>query len=149
VSNPFEALQLGPTASAEEVVRQAGRLRQRQPDEAAVAAIRRAVQVLTGSAEERQLHALLAFPEPCYRWPALEAFVAAHRRPPAATPTEPVPVPPLDVDELTDLLRPLIVEALAPPPLPLAPIAPTEDASEIRRQTIEGLWQALPFDPGA
>lgn len=149
MSNPFESLQLAPTAAAEEIVRQAGRLRQRQPDEAAVAAIRRAVQALTGSAEERQLHELLAFPEPCYRWPALEAFIAAHRRPPVATPTEPVPVPPLEIDELADLLRPLIADALAPPPLPLAPITPTEDASEIRRQTIEGLWQTLPFNPGA
>jgi hypothetical protein len=82
--NPFEVLRLDPAAPAEEVVRQAGRLRQRATDEAAVAALRQAVQALTGRAEERGLHELLTHPRPRYHWPHLERFAAAFRRPPAA-----------------------------------------------------------------
>jgi hypothetical protein len=78
--NPFEVLRLGPASGPEEVVRQAGRLRQRAADENAVAAIRQAVQALTGPTEERMLHALLTHPGPCYHWPAVDRFVAAFRR---------------------------------------------------------------------
>ncbi len=79
-ANPFEVLRLDPTASDEEVVRQAGRLRQRAADEAEVAALRQAVQTLTGRPEERRLHQLLTHPRPCYHHPALERFVTAFRR---------------------------------------------------------------------
>lgn len=84
MKNPFEVLRLDPSASDEEVVRQGGRLRQRAADEETLAAIRQAVQALTANAEDRQLHSLLTHPRPCYRWPALERFAAAFRRPPVS-----------------------------------------------------------------
>jgi hypothetical protein len=90
--NPFEVLRLDPAATDEEAVRQAGRLRQRAADEAEVAALRQAVQTLTGRPDERRLHQLLTHPGPCYRWPALDRLVAAFRRPPA--PTEEGPAAP-------------------------------------------------------
>src|SRR5918912_670354 len=52
-NNPFEVLRLDPSASEEEVVRQAGRLRQRVTDERSLNAVRQAVQELAGSAERR------------------------------------------------------------------------------------------------
>ena len=80
LQNPFEVLHLDPTASIEEVVAQAGRLRQRAAGEAELTAIRQAVQLLTGSNEERFVQAMLTHPRPCYSWPALERFRATFRR---------------------------------------------------------------------
>ena len=80
--NPFEVLRLDPATPTEEIVRAAARLRQRATDEAAVAAIRRAVQALTGNAEERRLHELMTHPAPRYHWPAVEQFAAAFWRSP-------------------------------------------------------------------
>ncbi len=96
-TNPFEVLRLDPTAPAEEVVRQAGRLRQRATDETTVAAIRQAVQALTGRPEERLLHELLTHLAPCHAWPALERFTAAFRRPPLPSGETPATCPPLDL----------------------------------------------------
>jgi hypothetical protein len=81
--NPFEVLCLAPAATEEEIVRQAGRLRQRAADEAEIAAIRQAVQALCGRPEDRARFAEFTHPNPCYQWPALDRFVAAFRRPPA------------------------------------------------------------------
>ena len=78
--NPFEVLQLDPATPLDEVVRQAGRLRQRATDEAAVTAIRQAVQALTQSSEERCLHELLTHPAPEYHVPTLDCLRAAFRR---------------------------------------------------------------------
>ena len=87
-ANPFEVLRLDPSATDEEAVRQAGRLRQRAADEAEIAALRQAVQTLTGHPEERRLHQLLTHPGPCYRWPGVERLAGAFRRPPAAEPSQ-------------------------------------------------------------
>src|SRR5262249_37567333 len=73
-TNPFEALRLDPTATEEQIVAQADRLRQRAADEAELAAVRQAVQALTGRAEDRLLHALLTPPRPAWLSPALERF---------------------------------------------------------------------------
>lgn len=147
--NPFEVLRLDPGASEEEIVRAAGRLRLRAADEHAAAGVRQAVQALTGPAEARRLHALLTHPKPCYDWPALERFVAAFRRRPQAAPDALPPCPPLDLAEFEALLLPLLAEELNVPPRPFAPVAAAEPPEEIRRQTVEALWQALLFDPGA
>jgi hypothetical protein len=147
--NPFEVLRLDPAAPAEEVVRQAGRLRQRAADDAAMTALRQAVQALTGRPEERLLHELLTHPRPCYRWPALEAFIAAFRRPPLPAAAPPQPCPPLDLAEVEALLRPLACEELDGPPLVFQALPGGEGEEEIRRQTVEGLWQTLAFDPRA
>jgi hypothetical protein len=148
IGNPFEILALDPSATEEQVVQQAGRLRQRNTDEATVAAIRQAVQALTGNAEERTLHALLAHPRPAYSWPPLDKFVNAHRRPPLPT-TTPTLCPPLDVAEFMALLRAMLAQELEMPPLPFEPIASGTDAAEIQRQAAEALWQNLLCDSGA
>jgi hypothetical protein len=140
--SPFEVLRLPPTASEEEVVRQAGRLRQRAGGEAALNAIRQAVQALTGRAEDRALLALLTHPRPCYSWPALEKFAAAFRRAPAAEPGG-AACPPFDAEEFTALLLEALAEELDLPPLPFEVPPVAEDAAEIQRQTAEALWQAL------
>ena len=147
-ANPFEILRLDPSATEEEIVRQAGRLRQRATDEATRNAIRQAVQALTARAEDRELLALLTHPRPCHHWPALERFAAAFRRPPAATGTAPT-CPPLDMEEFADILCGLIAEELELSPLPFEPIASGETPDEIERQSAEALWQSLIFDPGA
>jgi hypothetical protein len=127
-ANPFEVLRLDPAAGPEEVVRQAGRLRQRAADENAVAAVRQAVQALTGPAEERTLHALLTHPKPCYNLAALDRFVAAFRRLPPAAP-----------------------EAAAERPLDLADVAALlgspEGNEEALRQAVEALWRCLLAEP--
>jgi hypothetical protein len=146
MSNPFEVLKLDPTASPEEIVRQAGRLRQRTPDEAAIARIRQAVQALSGASEERHLHEILAHPAPCYSWSALDQFVAAFRRPPQANPTTTVACPPLDLGELSVLLRPLLDAELNPPPLGFESIGEPDSTTEIMRQAHEAAWQLLPLD---
>jgi hypothetical protein len=110
--NPFEVLRLEPSACNEEVVAQAGRLRQRAVSDAELAAIRQAVQILTASAEERCVQAMLTHPEPRYHWPALEQFRAAYRRAPKPVGGTAAPMPPLDLDEFAGLLRPILGELL-------------------------------------
>lgn len=148
MTNPFEVLKLGPKASAEEILQQAGRLCQRVVEETAVNEIRRAAQRLTGTSEERQLHELLTHPDPCYQWPTLESFVATHRRPPGpTTPTSGhADCAPLDLEEVAHIMRPLVAEALDAAPLSFEAVDVSDDVEEIRRQTLEGLWQTLPFD---
>jgi hypothetical protein len=84
--NPFEVLRLDPATPADEIVRAAAQLRQRATDEATVAAIREAVQALTGSAEVRRLHELLTHPAPRYHWSAMEQLAAAFWRSPSLGP---------------------------------------------------------------
>ena len=144
--NPFEVLRLDPATPADEVVRHAGRLRQRATDEATVAAIRQAVQALTGRPEECHLHALLTHPAPCHAWPALERFAAAFRRPPLPVGEAPPACPPPDLDEVAALLRPLAATELDAPPPPFETVGEPDDRAEIVRQTVEGVWQGLPFD---
>jgi hypothetical protein len=145
-ANPFEVLRLDPTAPADEVVSHAGRLRQRATDEATVTAIRQAVQALTGRPEERLLHELLTHPAPCHAWPALERFAAAFRRPPLPAAEAPPACPPPDLAEVAALLRPLAAAELDGTPLPFEPVGEPEEGAEIVRQTVEGVWQTLPFD---
>jgi hypothetical protein len=140
--SPFEVLRLAPHSSEEEIVRQAGLLRQRATDEEALNAIRQAVQALTGQAEERALHALLTHPRPVYAWPALERLAAAFRRPPAGAP----PPAPLDVDEFRELLLASVAQELELVSLPFEAVPLDESADEVRRQTFEALWQSLLAD---
>ena len=142
--NPFEALRLDPSASEEEVVKQAARLRQRAADEAEVTVIRQAVQALTGRAEDRLLHALRTHPRPGYAGPALEKFASAFRRAPSAA--APPAAPALDLKEFADLLQALLVDELELTPPPFEAPAAAEDPEEVRRQTAEALWQSLVFD---
>jgi hypothetical protein len=143
--NPFEVLHLDPTASEEEIVRQAGRLRQRAADEAALSAVRRAVQALTGRPEERRLLALLTHPRPGHASPVLDRFAAAFRRPPAVEGT-PAPVPPLDLEEVKSLLCAALVEELELSPPPFEPPPPCVEAAEAQRLAAEAVWQALLAD---
>jgi hypothetical protein len=143
--NPFEVLRLDPAASEEEIVRQAGRLRQRAADETEMNCIRQAVQALTGSAEERQRLALLTHPRPDYSPPVLERLAAAFRRSPVtATST---PCPELDQEEFQSLLLALVVEELDLPPQVFEPVAAAPNPGELRRQLAEALWQSLVCDP--
>lgn len=143
--NPFEVLRLDPSATEEEIVRQAGRLRQRATDEATLAAIRQATQALTGRLEERLLHALLTHPKPCYNQPALDRFAAAFRRP-LPIPVNTTPCPPLDMQEFAQLLEALLIEELEFIPPPFEALPATDDAEEIDRQSAEALWQSLLYD---
>ncbi|HKI36106.1 MAG TPA: hypothetical protein VKA46_29890 [Gemmataceae bacterium] len=145
-TNPFEVLRLDPATPTDEVVRQAGRLRQRATDEAAVAAVRQAVQALTGRPEERLLHELLTHPAPCHVWPALDRFTAAFRRPPLPAGEAQATCPAPDLAEVAALLRPLAAAELDAAPPPFEPVGEAEDRAEIVRQTVEGIWQTLPFD---
>jgi hypothetical protein len=142
--NPYEVLRLDPSATEEEIVRQAGRLRQRSTPEE-LAAIRQATQALTGRAEERLLHALLTHPKPCYTQPALDRFAAAFRRAPQ-TPANTTPCPPLDLHEFAQLLEALLADELELSPLPFDPLPATDDAEEIDRQAAEAMWQSLLYD---
>ncbi len=143
--NPFEVLGLDPGSSDEEIVRQAGRAKQRAPDEATLDAIRQAVQALTGSSGARQLFALLTHPAPGYSAPELERFLAAFRRPPQ--PDGPVEVPPPDLGELAELLGQVLAVELELKEAPFEGPVGEEPAEEIRRQTAEALWQSLLEDP--
>jgi hypothetical protein len=134
--NPFEVLRLDPTASDEEVIAQAGRLRQRAADEEEVNAIRQAVQVLTGSAAERFVHQMLAHPRPCYDWPALERFRAAFRRPPPAAPGGPAP----DPAEVARLLGSFLTGDLDLGP---AESVGSEPAEDMARADLESQWRRL------
>jgi len=144
--NPFEVLRLDPTASEEEIVRRAARLRRTAGDEGAVAELRRAVQALTGRPEERQLFALLSHPRPGYSAPALERLAAEFRRPP---PVEgpPAPCPPLDFAEFAEWIGLRLAGELERPPAEFEPLAPEDDAEEVRRQNAEARWLSLIFDP--
>jgi hypothetical protein len=140
--NPFEVLRLDPTATEEEIVRQAGRLRQRAADEAALSAVRQAVQALTARPEERRLLALLTHPQPGHAAPALERFAAAFRRPPAAE-GPPPPVPSLDLEEFRALVCALLAEELELSPPPFEAPAAAADPAEARRVAAEAVWLAL------
>src|SRR5262249_17086129 len=124
--NPFEALRLDPSATEEEVVRQAGRLRQRSADEAALAAVRQAGQALTGRPEERLLHAALTHPRPGYSAPSLERLAAAHRRAPAPG-ADAAKVPPFDAAEFLALLAAQAAATLETPPAPFEDVGGDED----------------------
>jgi hypothetical protein len=143
--NPFEVLRLAPTATPEEVVRQGARLAQRAADEPTRNAIRQAVRQLTGTDEERVLHALLTHPAPDYAPAVLERFQAAHRRPPAGGSAPPVPA--LDPEEFRRILRDTLAGQIAPPTLTLEPMETAESGEEIARQTAEAVWQGLPAQP--
>jgi hypothetical protein len=143
--NPFEVLRLDPTASEADIVRQAGRLRQRITEEATLGALRQAVQALMGRPEDRPLHALLTHPRPAWSVPALERFAAAFRRPPASAGNVP-PVPEVDLEEFRTLLLAQVAQELDFEPLPFEPLPPHPDAGEIRKLMEEALWQSLLFD---
>jgi hypothetical protein len=145
--NPFEVLRLDPTASEEEIVRHAGRLRQRATDEAAHNELRQAVQALTATAAARAVYALLTHPRPAYSSAALERFAAAFRR--APVPANPPACPRLDLQEFTNLLQQVVAAGLELPALEFEGLAAAEDPDEIRRQTAEAQWQSLLFDPRA
>jgi hypothetical protein len=145
--NPFEVLRLDPSATEEEVVRQAARLRQRAADEAELTAVRQAVQALTGPPEERRLHALLTHPRPAHASPALDKFAAAFRRSPAGGPAPVVPGP--DLAEVEALLRAQLADELELTPPQFEAPAAADDPEEVRRQVAEVLWQSLLFDPRA
>jgi hypothetical protein len=146
--NPFEVLKLDPSASEEEIVRRAGLLRQSATEDEQTA-IREAVRTLTGRPEERQLHALLAYARPVHDWPEVERFESAFRRPPVAEAVTVSASAPLDLEEFTAMLRPLLLAELTEPATTIdsSPVAETKE--EILRQTVEGLVQLLPFEPGA
>lgn len=148
IENPFEILRLDPSATEEEIVRQAGRLRQRATDEETRNAIRQAVQALTARVEDRQLLALLTHPAPRHRWPALERFATAYRRPPI--PNKSVePGSTLDLNEFVGLLRELSAEELILIPSAFEQTSEGERPEELGRQSAEAHWQSLLFDPGA
>jgi hypothetical protein len=146
--NPFEVLGLDPAATEEEVVRRAGQLRRRAGDEAALAELRRAVQALTGRAEDRLLQAFFTHPRPGHAAPALERLAAAHRRPPAG----PAAVPDRPALDLADFARHLaapLADGLEDPKTPFEPVAPDDEPGEVARQGGEALWQSLTADPRA
>jgi hypothetical protein len=144
--NPFELLGLPPSATPEEAVQQAARLCQRAADEATRNRIRQAVRQLTGSDEERSLHALLTHPRPDYDHAARDAFHAAFRRPPPSTAA--FSYPPIDLSEVRDILCQILAAELETPALPLEAVPETDEAAEIDRQTAEALWQRLLAEPG-
>ena len=146
--NPFEALRLDPSASEEEIVKQAARLRQRAADEAELTAVRQAVQALTGDAEDRLLHALRTHPRPGHYAPTLDKFASTFRRAPSLN-GGPAPIPAVDLKEFTDLLQANLIEELDFTPLRFEAPATTQDPEEIRQQIGEVLWQSLVFDPRA
>ena|ERR1700722_10268379 len=143
--NPFEVLRIDPSATEEEIVRQAGRLRQRAAGESELNAIRQAVQELTAKPEERRLLALMAHPQPSYSTPALDRFVAAFRRPPA-TEAATTAFANLDLDEVRELLRDNIREEAKPGLTPFEALPPAMDAEELRKQAAEANWQSLLAD---
>jgi hypothetical protein len=142
--NPFEVLRLEPATPNDQVVAQAGRLRQRATEESEITAIRQAVLALTGPAEERFVQEMLTHPRPYYRWPALEKLQAAFRRPPTPIRSQSSPCPSLDLNEFAELLRPVLAEQMDPPGLPFVEVDTREPALEIQRQNVEVRWQCLP-----
>lgn len=144
--NPFEVLRLDPSASEEQVVEQAARLRRRAADGAEAADVRQAARALTGRPEDRLLHALLTHPRPQYASLALEKFAAAYRRAPSG---EAPAVPPPDLKEFEGILQSFLVEELEAAPLPFEALAAAEDPDEVRLRLSETLWQSLVFDTRA
>jgi hypothetical protein len=145
MTNPFEILRLDPSATDDDIVRQAERLRQRATDDATVGAIRQAAKTLLGNSADRMLHALLTHPRPAGPSAALDRFTAAFRR--APVPTAPAAEP--EPDEFSPILLAAAAEGLGEPPMPFEPITDVDDAAEIGRQRAEALWQSLLFDPRA
>lgn len=143
-TNPFEVLRLPADATEEEIVRQGSRLAQLAADEPARNAIREAVRALTDDPATRRVFALLTPPGPA-AGNELDRFIAAHRRPPA--PEGPLRVPPLDEQELRELLRQALAAELNVAPPPYQPVPAGEAADEIDRQTGEAVWQSLLIDP--
>jgi hypothetical protein len=47
------------------------------------------------------------------------------------------------------LLRPVVVAELEAAPPPFDPVGEGDSPDEIVRQTVEGIWQTLPFDTRA
>jgi len=137
--NPFEVLQLPAHASLEQIMAAAARLAQRGDDEA-----REAVQQLTGSDEQRTVHAWMTLPGEVQRPAEIERFLTQHRRPPADLPLE---VPPVDEAELRELLRQALLAELQPRPVPLVLVPAGESAEEIARQNAEAVWASLLYDP--
>lgn len=144
--NPFEALKLPPSASAEDAVKQAARLARVAADEAARNRARQAIQELTSSAEAWALAALLTHPRPEYTNAEVERFIATHRRPPASAGE--VVVPGVDWDEVRGLLIDALADEQRFTPLPLERVEVAESAAEIDRQTAEAVWQGLVAQPG-
>jgi hypothetical protein len=142
--NPFEVLRLAPSAGNGEVVRQAGKLRQRAGSEADINAIRQAVQALVGDAAERWLHEWLTPANPHYPGPAVERLAMLYRRVSAAP--APAECPPVDLEEFAALLRSELLERWQLPPLPLDAGGTEDPPEEIRRQLVEALWQGLVHD---
>lgn len=143
--SPFEVLRLDPTASEADIVRRAGQLRRRAGDEGVVAELRRAVQALTGRAEQRQLLALLCHPRPGYSAPTLDRLAAEYRRPPAAEgPSR--PCPPLDLAEFAECAAARLAAEFETPPAEFEPLAAVDEPDEIVRQNEEARWLSLIFD---
>jgi hypothetical protein len=109
--------------------------------------------MLTGKPEERILHALLTHPQPEYASAAIERFIAAYRRAPAASGPagsgSAPPEVPFDSEEFYRLLLAQLIEDLEPPAEPFEAVPRTEDPAEIRKQLAEALWQSLLHDPRA
>jgi hypothetical protein len=148
-SNPFEVLKLDPSATEEEIVRKAGLLRQTASDEETLTAVRQAVQALTGRPEDRTLLGLLTHQGAVHQWPALDRLESAFRKPPESTQAAPAEQLAIDLKEVAALLRPILVETLADEPVPLEMPPVVETPEEIQTQTVEGVWQVLPFEIGA
>jgi hypothetical protein len=145
-TNPFETLRLDPTAGEEQIVRQAGRLRQLAADEEEQTRIRQAVQELTANADVRQLHALLTHPRPGYERPLLDRFIALHRQPPPAGELAGFS-PVFDSAEFRELVLEQIRKELQLRPAAFDELPLTENAEEIQRQIAEILWQSLVYAP--
>jgi hypothetical protein len=145
--NPFEVLRLDPRASEEEIVAQAGHLRQRSADEASLDALRQAVQALTSDPASRHLQALLTPPRPGHAAPALDRFVAANRRPPASAAPS---LPSFDEAEFLRLLLAHVAEALTGAAAAMfEPCGGDEEEHEIHRQAAEAMWSSLIHDSRA
>jgi hypothetical protein len=147
-SNPFEVLRLDPSVSEEEIVLQAGRLRQRFTEEAELTPMRQAVQQLTSNADERQLQAMLTHPAPEYATPLLDRLAATFRRLPVVDrATQPVPA--LDEQVFLEMILTRAAEELEMPAGAFEAVTATEDAAEIDVQLGEAAWQCLIHDLGA
>ena len=146
--NPFEVLRLDPGASEEEIVLQAGRLRQRLTDEAELTALRQAVQQLTSNVDERQLRAVLTHAAPEYVSGVLDRLVATFRRLPVADGAMDS-IATLDEEVFLELILSRAAEGLETPPGAFEAVTATEDAAEIEAQLGEAAWQCLIHDLGA
>lgn len=141
MSNPFTVLRLAPEASLDDAVKQAARLSQLAADEPARNAVRQAIQQLTAGPEAWALWRLLAHPRPGYQDAAIDRFVAAHRRAPAAEAT--TPIPGVDRAELRERLLDAIADERGEEKLTLERIEVRESGEEVARQTSEAVWQEL------